>query len=123
MTQAKTPTTSRTSRPPRRTRKRPPTPVKVPDTRPEIRLQKILSQAGIASRRAAEELIRQGRVRLNGHTVTELGTRANPRTDRITIDGRPVRAAPEFVYILLNKPINVVTTLADPQGRTTVREI
>jgi len=87
------------------------------------RLQKLLSRAGIASRRKAEELIRAGRVRLNGQVVKELGTKANPRTDRVTIDGRPLRPAAAPLYILLHKPVNVVTTLSDPQERPTVREL
>jgi 23S rRNA pseudouridine2605 synthase len=87
------------------------------------RLQKILSHAGISSRRAAEALIRAGRVSVNGRTVTELGTRANPHRDRIAIDGKPLRAAAPPAYILLNKPVGVVTTLADPQGRPTVRDL
>jgi len=76
----------------------------------------------MASRRKAEELIQEGRVQVNGRVVTELGTKANPRTDRITVDGRPLRPADEPLYIVLHKPVNVVTTLADPQGRPTVRD-
>jgi 23S rRNA pseudouridine2605 synthase len=59
---------------------------------------------------------------VNGQIVTQLGTKANPRTDRITIDGRPLKVADEPLYILLHKPVNVVTTLSDPEGRPTVRE-
>lgn len=87
------------------------------------RLQKILSQAGISSRRAAEALIQAGRVSVNGRTVTELGTRAHPQRDRIALDGRPLRAAAPLAYILLNKPVGVMTTLADPEGRPTVRDL
>src|SRR5262245_38255499 len=81
------------------------------------RLQKILSRAGISSRRTAEELIREGRVQVNGQVVTQLGVKADPRKDRIAIDGRVLRVADEPVYILLHKPVGVVTTLSDPEGR------
>ncbi len=85
------------------------------------RLQKIIAQAGIASRRAAEELILAGRVRLNGRVVTELGTQADPRTDKVEVDGkRLVAEAP--VYFVFHKPKNVVSTLSDPEGRPTVAE-
>lgn len=87
------------------------------------RLQKILSHSGISSRRAAEALIRAGRVTVNGRTVTELGTRAHPQRDRIALDGKPLRSAAPPAYILLNKPVGVMTTLADPEGRPTVRDL
>ncbi len=87
-----------------------------------IRLQKWLADAGICSRRAAEGLIRQGRVKLNGRTVTELGTRATPH-DRIAVDGKPVVARREPLYVLLHKPAGIVTTLRDPEGRPTVRAL
>src|SRR5574340_436937 len=111
------------AQPPRQSpRTRPQTPP--PPTPPETeRLQKILSRAGIASRRKAEELIQAGHVRLNGQVVSQLGTKANPRTDRITIDGRPLRVADRPLYILLHKPVGVVTTLSDPEGRPTVRQL
>jgi 23S rRNA pseudouridine2605 synthase len=67
-------------------------------------------------------MIRQGRVRVNQQVVTTLGTRADPRTDRVTVDGRPLRAAEDLVYILFHKPVGVVTTLADPEGRPCVRD-
>ena len=86
-------------------------------------MQKILSRAGIASRRRAEELIETGHVRVNGQVVTQLGTKANPWTDRITIDGRPLRLADDLLYIVLHKPVGVVTTLSDPEGRPTVRQL
>ncbi|MCS6925877.1 MAG: rRNA pseudouridine synthase [Candidatus Binatia bacterium] len=83
-----------------------------------------MSRAGIASRRAAEEMIRQGRVQVNGETVTRLGTTADPYRDRITVDGRlvDVTSTPRL-YFLLHKPVGVVSTLKDPQGRPTVREL
>jgi len=98
-------------------------PASKPAPRPaQERLQKILSQAGITSRRHAEELIASGHVQVNGHLVTQLGSKANPRTDRITIDGRLLKPADAPLYILLHKPVNVVTTLSDPEGRPTVRQ-
>jgi 23S rRNA pseudouridine2605 synthase len=88
------------------------------------RLQKILSQWGIASRRRAEQLILAGRVRVNGK-VAKLGQIAEPTTDRIEVDGTIVEAQrrPEPVYLLLNKPVGVVSTCFDPQGRPTVLEL
>src|SRR3989441_6143069 len=87
------------------------------------RLHKILSRAGVASRRAAETLIRTGRVRVNGETVTRLGTTADPRRDHILVDGRPLSFPPRPLYFLLHKPVGVVSTLKDPQGRPTVRDL
>jgi 23S rRNA pseudouridine2605 synthase len=89
----------------------------------ELRLQKILSAAGIASRRAAERLIAQGRVSVNGRTVTELGTRADPSRDDIRVDGRRVKAAEPLRYLLLNKPRGYVTTRSDPARRPTVIDL
>ncbi|MDF2570760.1 MAG: rluB, partial [Sporomusa sp.] len=86
------------------------------------RLQKVIAQAGIASRRDAEELITAGRVTVNGKVVTELGTKIEPRRARVTVDGKPLKAE-KYVYILLNKPKGVVTTLEDPRGRKTVADI
>lgn len=87
------------------------------------RLQKILSTAGVASRRAAETLIQQGRVSVNGHTVRELGTKADPEHDDIRVDGRRVRIAARRRYILLNKPRGYVTTRSDPGKRPTVMDL
>ena len=88
------------------------------------RLQKILSHAGIASRRAAEDLIRQGRVELNGRVVTELGTKADPTADDIRVDGRRVaKQQPERRYLLMYKPRAVMSTRSDPQRRTTVIDL
>ncbi|MBW4623492.1 MAG: rRNA pseudouridine synthase [Cyanosarcina radialis HA8281-LM2] len=85
------------------------------------RLQKILSQWGIASRRHAEQTILAGRVRVNGQ-VAQLGQTANPEIDRIEIDGKPIGPSdrPELIYLLVHKPIGVVSTCDDPQGRPTV---
>lgn len=88
-----------------------------------LRLQKILSQAGIASRRAAERLIGEGRVTVNGRTVREMGTKADPAVDDIRVDGRRVKSAERLRYILLNKPAGYVTTRSDPQRRPTVIDL
>lgn len=87
------------------------------------RLQKILAAAGIASRRKAEEFITAGRVTLNGKIVTELGTKADPSTDTICVDGKPIQRPQRFVYFLLNKPKGYVTTVSDPEGRPTVMQL
>lgn len=87
------------------------------------RLQKILSAAGIASRRAAEEIITSGRVAVNGKVVTELGSRADPAQDRITVDGKAIRSEGVRSYIVLNKPVGYVTTMKDPQGRPVVTDL
>ncbi len=87
-----------------------------------VRIQKVLSEAGVTSRRAAEELIRQGRVRVNGRKA-ELGARVDPARDRLTVDGERVQINPEKVYLMLNKPAGVVTTSKDPQGRPTVLDL
>jgi 23S rRNA pseudouridine2605 synthase len=84
------------------------------------RLQKILAQAGVASRRHAEEMIQGGRVTVNGHLVTELGSKADPADDVIKVDGKKLRPAQRRVYILLNKPKNVMSTSSDPEDRPTV---
>jgi pseudouridine synthase len=88
----------------------------------EERLQKILSRAGLTSRRKAEQLMLEGRVTVNGQTVTELGSKADPERDRIEVDGRRVGAPRRLLYLALNKPKNCVTTLDDPEGRPTVIE-
>lgn len=87
------------------------------------RLQKILSRAGLASRRAAEELITQGRVSVNGEIVDQLGAKADLTTDIVKVDGQRVKPPAEAVYLLLNKPKGVVTTRSDPEGRPTVMEL
>ena len=90
---------------------------------PEERLQKILSQAGVASRRQAEKIMLEGRVTVNGTVVTELGTKANLETDHIKVDGKLIRAPKNQIYIILNKPNNTMTTVSDPEGRATVMDL
>jgi pseudouridine synthase len=87
------------------------------------RLQKLISAAGIASRRAAERLIVDGRVTVNGIVVTELGTRADPARDDVRVDGRRLRVSGKRCYVLLNKPRGYVTTRRDPEGRPTVMDL
>ena len=87
------------------------------------RLQKILSRAGVASRRAAEKLMLEGRVSVNGHTIRELGTKADAAVDDIRVDGRRIRAAERHRYVLLNKPRGYVSTRSDPQRRPTVLDL
>ncbi len=82
-----------------------------------IRLQKVLAQAGIASRRASEQLIAEGRVEVNGHLVTEQGLRVDPEHDEIRVDGSRIPTARRHVYTVLNKPRGVVSTMEDQEGR------
>jgi 23S rRNA pseudouridine2605 synthase len=91
--------------------------------REALRLHVVLARAGIASRRAAEELIRRGSVAVNGHVIRELGTRADPRVDRITVDGKPLRLQKALHYVAFNKPVGMVTTLTDPEGRPCVGDV
>ena len=86
------------------------------------RLQKIIARAGIASRRHAEELIASGLVTVNGQTVTELGSKADASRDHIKVSGKLLRPAAERVYLLLNKPQEVVSTMSDPEGRPSLRD-
>jgi 23S rRNA pseudouridine2605 synthase len=87
------------------------------------RLQKILSAAGVVSRRAAEGLIVQGRVAVNGTPVLDLGSKADPQTDTISVDGRKIKTAVPLRYVLVNKPTGMVTTRHDPERRRTVLEL
>ena len=88
------------------------------------RLQKVLAHAGVASRRAAERLIVEGRVTVNGRLVTELGTRVDAERDAIKVDGKRLRGVPHVrTYLVLHKPRGYVTTLSDPEGRPTVRDL
>ena len=88
----------------------------------EQRIQKILAQWGIASRREAENLIREKRVTINGQ-VAEIGDKVDPEKDSLCFDGQRLAQRPELVYVLLNKPLNVVSTCDDPQKRTTVLDL
>lgn len=87
------------------------------------RIQKIISMAGIASRRKAEDLMRGGAVTVNGRVVRELGSKADPDRDHIKVSGKLINPAQTKVYIMLNKPREVVTTLSDPLGRMTVKDL
>jgi len=84
-----------------------------------VRLQKLLAERGVASRRASERLIAEGRVEVDGHVVRTMGTRVDPRS-RIAIDGRAVAAPPKHRYLMLNKPAGVLSTARDERGRATV---
>ena len=88
----------------------------------EERIQKIMASRGIASRRASEELILQGRVTCNGQ-ICGLGDRADPEKDTILVDGRPLPSTPDAIYILLHKPRGYVTTLSDEKGRKNVSQL
>jgi 23S rRNA pseudouridine2605 synthase len=88
-----------------------------------MRVQKFLARAGVASRRGSEDLMTAGRVAVNSNIVTELGTKVDPVCDVVTVDGRVVTLALGAVYLALNKPSGVVTTMSDPQGRTTVASL
>lgn len=87
----------------------------------EVRLQKFLAECGVGSRRKMEEFIKEGRVRVNGQVVTQLGRKINPEVDKVEVNRRPVRAAPKGI-VVLNKPRGVVSTLSDPEGRPTVAQ-
>jgi 23S rRNA pseudouridine2605 synthase len=86
------------------------------------RLQKIIARAGLASRRQAEEWIAQGRVKVNGEVVRELGTRADASRSRILVDGKPLKQPRRLVYLLLHKPRGCVSTVSDPEHRPTVMD-
>src|ERR1700744_4197284 len=88
-----------------------------PNGQPNLgRLQKIIAAAGVTSRRKAEELILSGRVQINGQTVTELGTKADPERDHIRVDGKLLQGGQKHRYFMLNKPKGFVTTVSDPEG-------
>ena len=87
------------------------------------RLQKIIARAGIASRRHAEQLILSGQVKVNGKIVRELGSKADTSADKIEVSGKKITAEERKIYLLLNKPPEIVSTLADPEGRKTLRNL
>jgi 23S rRNA pseudouridine2605 synthase len=93
----------------------------------EERLQKVLARAGVASRRACEELIAAGRVRVNGKIVSQVGIKVDASTDKITLDDQPITVRPaqdtDKIYIMLNKPAGYLSTLRDPQGRPTIMDL
>jgi len=88
-----------------------------------IRLQKLLAQAGVASRRKCEQLMSDGRVQVDGEPVTQMGARVDPRTAVIHVDGKRLPPPSEHVYVALNKPRGVVSTMNDPQGRPTLADL
>ena len=88
----------------------------------EQRLQKIIADAGVTSRRKAEELILQGRVTVNGQVVTQLGSKAEAERDHIRVDGKLLRCPGLHIYLLLNKPPGYVSTVSDPQRRPSRRK-
>lgn len=89
-------------------------------THEELRLNRYIALCGIASRRRADELIESGKVMVNGRKVYELGIRINPQTDRVTVQGKPIQQENAKVYILFNKPKNILTSMSDPTDRPTV---
>jgi 23S rRNA pseudouridine2605 synthase len=90
---------------------------------PQERLQKILASAGVASRRKSEELIASGQVSVNGKTVSEMGAKADPEVDRISVNGQILHGPERKVYLLMNKPKGYVTTVSDPEGRPTIMDL
>src|SRR3989338_5802431 len=86
----------------------------------EIRLQKLIADAGLASRRHAEVWITEGRVKVNGHVVTKLGAKADPERDKVEVNNRPIPRCTLTVYYLFHKPKNIMVTQSDPEGRPTI---
>ena len=87
----------------------------------QIRLQKYLSKSGVASRRACEDYILQGRIKVNGKIIYELGTKVDPETDQIEVDGQIQQIKKRLTYIIMNKPKGILTTVRDPFGRRNVK--
>src|SRR3954468_3425738 len=90
---------------------------------PRLRLNKVLAQAGLTSRRGAERFITEGRVAINGVVTRDLATLADPDVDLVTVDGRPLPRSETLRYLLLHKPRGYVTTVSDPQGRPVVTDL
>ena len=88
-----------------------------------MRLAKAIARSGVASRRKADELVREGQVTINGKIVTEPGVLLDPHKNHIKVDGKLLRFPQQFTYIIMNKPKGVVTTLHDPKGRPTVKDL
>ena len=88
-----------------------------------VRLQKVLSQAGVASRRVAERMIRDGRVEVDGHIVIEMGTRVDPEASEIRVDGVKIRLDDTMVYLAINKERGMHSTMSDDQGRPCVGDL
>ncbi|MDX9760058.1 MAG: pseudouridine synthase [Bacteroidota bacterium] len=97
--------------------------VAIRETEKELRLNKFLSEAGVASRRKADEMIAQGLVRVNGRVVTELGAKVHPARDEVSVKGTPVYIQSQLYYLLLNKPKDCITTTDDELGRRTVMDL
>lgn len=89
----------------------------------KMRVQKFLSKAGVCSRRKAEEYMLQGRVKINGSVCRELGTKVDPSQDRVDVDGTQVTLPESFIYLLVNKPGNMITSLEDPEGRPVITDL
>lgn len=89
----------------------------------EVRLQKVIADSGLSSRRKAETMIEEGRVTVNGRVVRELGTKVDPARDHVKVDGRHIKPAPPQVFIMLHKPKGVVSSLSDPVGRPTITDL
>ncbi|MBU1219796.1 rRNA pseudouridine synthase [Myxococcota bacterium] len=87
------------------------------------RINKFIARCGVASRRKADELIKEGRVKIGNTVVTELGTMVDPRSDKVRVDGTRISPPEDYVVIALNKPANVLSTVSDPEGRATVLEL
>ena len=89
----------------------------------EVRLQKVIADSGLASRRKAEEMITAGRVTVNGRVVRELGTKVDPARDHVKVDGRHLKPVPPHVFVMLNKPKGCLSSLSDPAGRPTITDL